>query len=569
MPTAPVLQPVLKMKVDELFLNWLSETTTQLMLKDYLKRIKNGERIETVVDHSKDNRRSFCSENKNNVRSKKNVAEKAVSPLSPPSSPPSALTTALPSGNCGSPRAQVKKEEPITPALSESIPKFFFPRGRPKANLNVDTLISRIEKAFSQFPNERATIEDMGKVAKACECPLYWKAPLFCAAGGDRTGFVSVHKFIAMWRKTLQTCHDDASKFVHLLAKPGCNYLEQEDFIPFLQDVVNTHTGLRFLREASDFHSRYITTVIQRIYYNVNRSWTGKITCSELRKSSFLQNVALLEEEEDVNQLTEYFSYEHFYVIYCKFWELDTDHDLYIDQKDLARHNDHAISHKMIERIFSGAVTRGRKSRKEGKMSYADFVWFLISEEDKKTATSIEYWFRCMDLDGDGVLSMYELEFFYEEQCQKLENMAIEPLTFEDCLCQMLDLVKPESEGKITLHDLKRCKLSHTFFDTFFNIEKYLDHEQKDPFSVVRDAETEGQEMSDWEKYAAEEYDILVAEEAANEQYNDGYENAIDPIDHQISNELSLRSEKRHFFEIPNPHSSLGLDEYEYEDDFE
>lgn len=56
--------------------------------------------------------------------------------------------------------------------------------------------------------------------------------------------------------------------------------------------------------------------------------------------SLLCQNVMLLEQEEDVNQLTEYFSYEHFYVIYCKFWELDTDHDLYIDQKDLARHND-------------------------------------------------------------------------------------------------------------------------------------------------------------------------------------------------------------------------------------
>lgn len=54
-----------------------------------------------------------------------------------------------------------------------------------------------------------------------------------------------------------------------------------------------------------------------------------------------------------------------------------------------------------------------------------------------------------MDMDGDGVLSMYELEFFYEEQCQKLEAMAIEPLPFEDCLCQMLDLVKPEVEGQI------------------------------------------------------------------------------------------------------------------------
>lgn len=53
-----------------------------------------------------------------------------------------------------------------------------------------------------------------------------------------------------------------------------------------------------------------------------------------------------------------------------------------------------------------------------------------------------------MDLDGDGVLSMYELEYFYEDQCQKLEAMAIEPLPFEDCLCQMLDLVKPEVEGR-------------------------------------------------------------------------------------------------------------------------
>lgn len=35
--------------------------------------------------------------------------------------------------------------------------------------------------------------------------------------------------------RVLQTCHDDASKFLHLLAKPGCPYLEQEDFIPFLQ----------------------------------------------------------------------------------------------------------------------------------------------------------------------------------------------------------------------------------------------------------------------------------------------------------------------------------------------
>lgn len=84
-----------------------------------------------------------------------------------------------------------------------------------------------------------------------------------------------------------------------------------------------------------------MSQVIQRIFYVVNRSWTGRITMMELRRSNFLQTLALLEEEDDINQITDYFSYEHFYVIYCKFWELDTDHDLYIDPKDLARYNDH------------------------------------------------------------------------------------------------------------------------------------------------------------------------------------------------------------------------------------
>lgn len=124
-----------------------------------------------------------------------------------------------------------------------------------------------------------------------------------------------------------------------------------------------------------------------------------------------------------------------------------------------------------------------------------------------------------MDVDGDGVLSMFELEYFYEEQCERMERMGIEPLPFQDLLCQMLDLVKPENPGqtlrhilgallniiiiivnfsqilthylvcppgKITLGDLKRCRMAHIFFDTFFNLEKYLDHEQRDPFAVQK-----------------------------------------------------------------------------------
>lgn len=56
-------------------------------------------------------------------------------------------------------QAQLKRKEP-------SVPKFYFPEGRPEAMPNIDNLISNIKKTFSQFPQKRATIEDMGLVAK-------------------------------------------------------------------------------------------------------------------------------------------------------------------------------------------------------------------------------------------------------------------------------------------------------------------------------------------------------------------------------------------------------------------
>ncbi|GLG93170.1 Serine/threonine-protein phosphatase 2A regulatory subunit B'' subunit beta [Gryllus bimaculatus] len=375
------------------------------------------------------------------------------------------------------PSAQAHAQTPTQPQLPPNttlqrhvrahrnlhIPRFYFPKGKPSADQQQgDQLLQRVAAAFRALPNQQAPRDAFHDVVKACDCPLYWKIPLFIAAGGEKLGYVEANSFIEFWKTMSSTCHDAAAQFFYILSKGQMRDLTTEDFIPMVQDVVDTHPGLTFLKEATEFHSRYVHTVITRIFYCVNRSWSGKISLPELRRSDLLRIIRLLEEEEDINQVTAYFSYEHFYVIYCKFWELDRDHDLYIDRQDLARHSDHALSTRMIDRIFSGAVTRGGRHQEE-KMSYTDFVWFLLSEEDKRHPTAIEYWFRCMDLDGDGYLSMYELEYFYEEQLQRMDAIGIETLPFEDCLCQ----------------------------------------------------------LSDWDRYAADEYELLVAEEGGNDQQDD------------------------------------------------
>ena len=48
----------------------------------------------------------------------------------------------------------------------------------------------------------------------------------------------------------------------------------------------------------------------------------------------------------------------------------------------------------------------------------------------------------------------------------------------------------------ISLSDLRTCPMAPIFFDTFFNLEKYLDHEQRDPFASQRDLDEDGNEVN-------------------------------------------------------------------------
>ena len=85
-------------------------------------------------------------------------------------------------------------------------------------------------------------------------------------------------------------------------------------------------------------------------------------------------------------------------------------------------------------------------------MSYEDFVWFIMSEEDKSSDTALEYWFRCADLDSDGTVRPREMWFFYEEQLKRMENLpSAETVLFEDVVCQLHDMLHPEVEGSYTL----------------------------------------------------------------------------------------------------------------------
>ncbi|XP_021943705.1 uncharacterized protein LOC110842304 isoform X1 [Folsomia candida] len=477
-----------------------------------------------------------------------------VSPVLVSSPPPPALTSKK------HPKDKVPRVGTCGPPVSKSVPKFFWPEGKPTSNTVLQNTLTKAECKLKE-ENNCVNYDKFGELMVASGLPLYWKKPFWMALCLSPDGICTSKIFIPFLRYLLTDVPDDAAKFVRILSSASRNFpvgydknnynnnntnmnikyytdhgnycqdlkfveLTMTEFVQMIQDIIDTHPGLGFLRDAPEFHSRYITTVISRIFYKVNRSWSGRLTLTEIRRSNLLGIIKRLEEETDINTITEYFSYEHFYVIYCKFWELDKDHDLLIDKHDLAAHAEHAMSSRIIERIFSGTVLRGWDVANplmaaHDKMTYSDFVWFLLSEEDKKTPTAIEYWFRCLDVDGDGIISPYELQYFYSEQENRIESLGIEPLHFSNVYCQIVDMLHCSSTG-IRLKDLKNNPyLAANVFNTVFNLEKYLEHEQRDPFAASPGNQENGEGDSDWDRYAATEYELLIAEESPGDHLHD------------------------------------------------
>ena len=84
-------------------------------------------------------------------------------------------------------------------------------------------------------------------------------------------------------------------------------------------------------------------------------------------------------------------------------------------------------------------------------MGFEDFVYFMLSEEDKTNEQSLRYWFRCVDMDDDGRITSADCRFLYEPQLDRMQCLGHETVPFEDIMCQLCDMLKPEVDGEIRL----------------------------------------------------------------------------------------------------------------------
>lgn len=496
----PPVFPCSKLKLDQLFLHWLSLPESQDLVSNLIEDAKAGKPIKGPSPYPGPTPLSPTTAH-------------ALFSSTPPLSPQKVRSPRSPA----SPLRRSSTSTVFRKAVLATIPQFYFPSGSAVPDEAKTEWQRQVDNHFAHHGspnlNGKQFVELLQELA---DVPYMAGYALFRRLKGQNSEEVNKDAFVKWWLSRNLVAAQPVKRVYEILKQDGQEYLTYSSFSPLMDSIMDNHPGLEFLQETSEFQRKYSETVVYRIFYTLNRSGSGKMTFREFKQGDFLDALYMLDREEDINKVLKYFSYEHFYVIYCKFWELDTDHDFYIDKNDLAHYAQCALSFQIIDRIFD-QVPRRFTSKVPGKMGYEDFVWFILSEEDKTSDTALEYWFRCCDLDCDGVIRPREMWYFYEEQLKRLEGLSQEPVLFEDVVCQLHDMLAPEAEGAYTIKDLKRTKpQSGLLFNALFNLHKFLGFENRDPFAM-RAEQGEFAGLTDWDKFARIEYYRLASEDDQEE----------------------------------------------------
>ncbi|KAH0793141.1 EF hand family protein [Histomonas meleagridis] len=229
--------------------------------------------------------------------------------------------------------------------------------------------------------------------------------------------------------------------------------LDDNNYMKFVEEFLDDISSFKFIKynNITQFYLQYFCVIIQICFdpYQTNSYNPFQMVCS----SDFI-SFFNIEEETGKDNI---FSYESFLDIYNQFYKLSKEG--LITKSKLKNYQNHKLTDAFIERVFE-------VSSKYGDEKGIDFFGFLMFHLNFdlliKHPNSGVYLFRLFDIDGDGVVSPFDLSFFFKD-CMR-ESRINQVIDFDNFVKEMFDRLNANLSG-FTIEQF--CKSPERIYVTY------------------------------------------------------------------------------------------------------
>lgn len=317
--------------------------------------------------------------------------------------------------------------------------------------------------------------DDFKKVAAHADpkCRKYFTPSVFAKLQhGDIYGRVSI---MALFNYIMRKVWLHQTRIgLSLYDVTGQGFLREVDLENYILELIPTLPQLDGLEKS--FHSFYVCTAVRKFIFFLDPLRTGKVRIQDILACSFLDDLLELRDEDLPKDSLEanWFSATSALRVYGQYLNLDKDHNGMLSKEELAGYGTGTLTSIFIDRVFQECLTY------DGEMDYKTYLDFVLALENRQEPQALQYLFRILDINNQGYLDTFCLNYFFRAIQQQMNEHKQDPVSFQDVKDEIFDMTKPADPTKITLQDLLNSGQGETLVSILIDLNGFWTYENRE-----------------------------------------------------------------------------------------
>ncbi|KAL4716420.1 hypothetical protein ACJJTC_015848 [Scirpophaga incertulas] len=261
----------------------------------------------------------------------------------------------------------------------------------------------------------------------------------------------------------------------------GQGYLTEHDLESYIAELVPSLAALDGL--DSSFSSFYVCTAARKFLFFLDPLRVGRVRIKDILSCSFLDDLLELREEDLPMELQEqnWFSAASALRVYGQYLNLDRDHNGMLSMNELAGYGSGTLTRAFLQRVFQQCLTY------DGEMDYKTYLDLVLALENRRQPAALAYLFRVLDINSQGYLDAFTLNYFFKAIQEQMVAHGAEPVNFDDVKDEIFDMIRPKHPARITLQDLVRSGQGHTAVSILLELHGFWAYENREALAAAGD----------------------------------------------------------------------------------